>query len=167
MKNIFLIGMMGAGKSTIGKALSKSLSLPHIDIDNDIQNLMDMSIDKIFKEYGENRFRLIESAFFKESTKNDGFIFSTGGGIIEDKNNRLVLINKGISVFLDCSIETLEQRISNSTSARPMLNKSSHKSLRELYHNRLPLYKNCAQIIINTDGLTVSQTIKKILSDIN
>ena len=91
--------MMGSGKSTIGKLLSKKLSLPLIDIDNEIQELMGMSPSKIFNEYGEKRFRLIESAFFKECSKKDDVIYSTGGGIVLDPKNQNILQTRGVCFF--------------------------------------------------------------------
>ena len=65
-KNIFLIGMMGSGKSTIGKLLSQKLNMPFFDTDTEIEKIMEMPVDKIFNDFGENRFRMIESVFFNE-----------------------------------------------------------------------------------------------------
>ena len=73
-KNIYLIGMMGSGKSTIGTLLSKQINIPLIDMDIELEKIMGMSIDSIFNEYGENRFRMIETSFFNELTKNNVFI---------------------------------------------------------------------------------------------
>ena len=70
MDNIFLIGMMGAGKSTVGKLISQNTQIPFIDIDYEIEEIMEMSILEIFQSYGEKRFRLIEEAFFRECTKS-------------------------------------------------------------------------------------------------
>ena len=82
--NIFLIGMMGSGKSTIGNLLSQKLDIPFFDTDIEIEKIMDMSIDKIFNEFGENRFRMIESVFFNECIKADYYVYATGGGIVEN-----------------------------------------------------------------------------------
>ena len=77
MKNIFLIGMMGSGKSTIGKLLSKKLNMSFLDTDREIEKIMGMSINEIFNNYGENRFRLIETAFFNEIVKVNNYVYAT------------------------------------------------------------------------------------------
>ena len=82
-KNIFLIGMMGVGKSTVGELVSSIKSIPFFDMDIELEKLIDMSINNIFKEYGESRFRLIESSFFNEITKVNQYVYATGGGIID------------------------------------------------------------------------------------
>ena len=94
--NIFLIGMMGSGKSTIGNLLSQKLDIPFFDTDIEIEKIMDMSIDKIFNEFGENRFRMIESVFFNECIKADYYVYATGGGIVEKTDNHKALKNKGL-----------------------------------------------------------------------
>ena len=160
MQNIFLIGMMGSGKSTIGKLLSKKISLPLIDMDDEIQQLMDMSISKIFNEYGKKRFRLIESAFFKECSKNNDFIYSTGGGIILDANNQNILQTRGMSVFLDCTTETIISRLKSKDKNRPLY--KSDDDIISLHHDRINLYKKCAHYIINTNQFTQDQITLQI-----
>ena len=100
--NIFLIGMMGSGKSTIGNLLSQKLDLPFFDTDIEIEKIMEMSIDKIFNDFGENRFRLIESVFFNECIKANYNVYATGGGIVENIDNHKALKNNGITIFLGC-----------------------------------------------------------------
>ena len=97
--NIFLIGMMGSGKSTIGNLLSQKLDMPFFDIDIEIEKIMDMSIDKIFSEFGRNRFRMIESVFFNECIKAGYYVYATGGGIVENPDNHKALKNKGVCFF--------------------------------------------------------------------
>ena len=109
-KNIYLIGMMGSGKSTIGKKLSDAIDIPLLDMDIELEKIMEMKIDTIFNEYGENRFRMIESSFFSEITKKNIFVYATGGGIILDKSNQKILMQKGTTIFLDCSLDVLYSR---------------------------------------------------------
>jgi len=168
MKNIFLIGMMGSGKSTIGKLLSKKLSIPIIDMDDELKQLMDMSITRIFDEYGENRFRLIESTYFRECSKNDDFIYSTGGGIILDTNNQNILKTRGICFFLDCNPTILINRLDNQSQNRPLY-KNDH-DITTLYNSRKSLYKKCAHYTIDTSGLTKEETaiqIEKLYNENN
>ena len=160
MKNIFLIGMMCSGKSTIGKLLSKKLSMSVIDIDYDLEQLMDMSIAMIFNEYGEKRFRLIESTYFRECSKNDNFIFSTGGGIVLDSNNQNILQTRGISFFLDCNTTILIDRLNKQNQERPLY--KNDEDVISLYNNRINLYKQCAHHIIDTSTLTKQEIVIKI-----
>jgi len=164
--NIFLIGMMGAGKTAIGKLLAEKLKLTFFDMDSEIEKIMDISINQIFNDYGEKRFRLIEATFFRECTKVKNIVYSTGGGIIENKVNQGILKNRGVSIFLDCSIETLKSRLINKTNDRPMLGNVPEKKLVKLYNQRYSLYDSCAHININTDNLSPSQTIQKIIEKI-
>ena len=152
--------MMGSGKSTIGKLLSKKFTMPIIDIDDDIQQLMDMSITNIFDEYGEKRFRLIESTYFRERSKNDGLIFSTGGGIILDSNNQNILQTRGISFFLDCNTTILINRLDKEKKNRPLY--KNDDDIIALYNDRINLYKKCAHHSIDTSDLTKQEVVKKI-----
>ena len=168
MKNIFLIGMMGSGKSTVGKLLSKKLSFPLIDMDDEIQQLMDMSISEIFDEYGEERFRLIESSFFKECSKNDDFIYSTGGGIVLNSKNQNILQIRGLCFFLDCDTETIIRRLKDKNKKRPLY--QTNDDIISIYNDRIDLYKKCAHYIIDTSQLdpnTIVHQIEKIYNENN
>tara|TARA_B100001741_G_C16486528_1_gene567535 strand:- start:219 stop:740 length:522 start_codon:yes stop_codon:yes gene_type:complete len=166
--NIFLIGMMGSGKTTVGKKLSKKLKMNFVDTDYQIESIMSMSISQIFNEFGENRFRAMESSYFIEKSKENGIVFSTGGGIINNKNNRACLLNNGISFFLDTSIEILVKRIENCTK-RPLLEKSLNlkKDMLKIWDQRKHYYINCASHIIKTDVYNSDLIVNKITKIIN
>ena len=153
-KNIYLIGMMGAGKSTIGKLLSKNKNIPLFDMDIELEKLMEMSVNTIFNEYGENRFRLIESTFFNEITKKNQFIYATGGGIILNNNNQKILKNNGVTIFLDCSVDIIIKRLKNNLNKRPLLKKEFKNKITEMYNERYDIYKSCAHLILKTSSLT-------------
>ncbi len=119
--HIFIIGMMGSGKSTIAPLLSDKLKIPYIDIDQDLEEILNCNIVDIFKQYSEERFRILESRYFLEHIKNSSTIYSTGGGIVLDKQNRNALKKTGFTVFLKASIQTLYNRINNDTKKRPLL----------------------------------------------
>ena len=119
--HIFIIGMMGSGKSTIAPLLSDKLKIPYIDIDQDLEEILNCNIVDIFKQYSEERFRILESRYFLEHIKNSSTIYSTGGGIVIDKQNRNALKKTGFTVFLKASIQTLYNRINNDTKKRPLL----------------------------------------------
>ena len=99
-KNLFLIGMMGSWKSTVGRKLASTLDMEFIDTDDAIEEMTEMKVADIFREFNEKRFREMETAFFIEKAKQSGQIFSMGGGIILGKKNRKVLQNNGICFLL-------------------------------------------------------------------
>jgi len=163
INNIFLIGMMGSGKSTIGKKLSKKLNIELCDTDNDIASLTNLSIKEIFELYGENRFREMEAAYFKEKIKKGKTIFSTGGGLILKKSSRKILLNSGLTIFLDASINVLSERIKN-VSNRPLLSSGNKKNiLNKLYNQRIEYYKQCADLTINTENSNPELISEKII----
>ena len=166
--NIFLIGMMGSGKSTVAKLLANKIGLPFLDIDNELEKIIDMSINEIFYNYGEKRFRLIESTFFKECSKLNNYIYATGGGIILEKNNRFVLKNRGITFFLDCSVETITKRLENNqeSNKRPLINNNFINTIENLYKKRYSLYKSSSAYSINTDLLSPEEVVSQIEKNI-
>ena len=163
-KNIFLIGMMGTGKSTVGSVLSSIKNIPFFDMDIELEKLIDKSIDEIFEDYGESRFRLIESSFFNEITKANQYIYATGGGIILDKNNQNILKNSGITFFLDSSTDTLINRLKNDTKKRPLLEDSLSLNISKIFNDRYDLYKQSAHYIIKTDNFTPEDIVNQIIA---
>ena len=162
--NIFLIGMMGSWKSTIGSKLAEVLNMEFIDTDDAIEEVTTMKIAEIFLEFGENKFREMEEAFFSEKAKQDGQVFSTGGGIILSKKNRKVLKNNGICFFLNASPQILADRIYN-TIKRPLLTDSDNLEdrLQKIWHNRSKFYRNCAHHIVKTDELKPPEVLDEII----
>ena len=163
-KNIFLIGMMGSWKSTVGRKLAANLDMEFIDTDDAIEEMTAIKVTDIFREFGEDRFREMEAAFFIEKAKQSGQIFSTGGGIVLGEENRKVLQNNGICFFLDASSQTLAQRIHN-TDKRPLLADSDNLEdrLKTIWNDRSKLYKDCSHYIIKTDKLKPVQVLDEIL----
>ena len=168
-ENIYLIGMMGSGKTTVGEKLSKKMNMSFIDIDQKIEEIMSMSILEIFDIFGEERFRDMESSFLLEKSKESGIVFSTGGGIILNKSIRRFLKNNGITFFLDTSIDELNKRIKNSNK-RPLLNQSKNieLDLKKINDQRKNQYISSANYILKTDHLepdVISNKIIKILNE--
>ena len=161
-QNVYLIGMMGSGKSTVGKVLAERTKLKFIDVDKEIENVMDMTIAQIFNEYGEKHFRLLETTFFKERIKNNHIIYSTGGGIILDKENQTIFKKSGKTFFLDCSPKTILERLKSDNNKRPLLNNNSKSTISKLYKDRQSLYKSCSDYIINADKATPNDIATKI-----
>ena len=165
--NIFLIGMMGVGKSTIGRLLSEKNNIFFCDLDREIEKIVDMTMQEIFEIYGEERFRIMESKLFKECTKSNNHIYATGGGIVLNNNNQYILKNLGVTFFLDCSINTINERIKDELDKRPLIKNNNQETISTLYQIRYPLYKSSAHYIINTDSLTPNEVINKIQSHLN
>ena len=166
-KNIFLIGMMCAGKTTIGKLLSEKLNMSFFDTDCEIEKIMDKSINDIFNDYGENRFRLIESAFFNESVKVNNAVYATGGGIINNEKNKKTLKKEGISIFLDCPLKILLDRINQLPDNRPLISNNLKENIERIYNERYSIYKDCSKFIINVDNLKQNNVVDKIIEQIN
>lgn len=151
---IYLIGMPGTGKSTVGKALALKLNYQFIDLDAYIEEKTYSFIDQIINQYGEHTFRAIETECLNE-IKNDKVVIATGGGIVMDKQNKVLM--KGIKIYLDTPLETIKKRLENSYQ-RPLLLK---ETLESLFDKRFLKYQDFADIIISN-----SDEVNKTVSDI-
>ena len=162
--NLFLIGMMGSWKSTVGHQLADNMGMEFVDIDDAIEEVTDMKISDIFREFGEDRFREMETAFFIEKAKQTGQVFSTGGGIVLGSENRKVLKKYGTTFFLNASTNTLANRICNTTQ-RPLLADSENLEicLEKIWNERKSLYIGSAHHTIDTNNLTPVQVLDEIL----
>ena len=160
MKPIALIGMMGSGKTTIGKQLAKELDLPWYDSDLFIEQSTHETINDIFSTKGEAYFRTLETKALK-TLLTTPCVLSTGGGIITTKENREQLKNNAHVIFLETSIETLATRIDDQN--RPLLqNQPVEQKLRTLYDKRESFYRECAHYTIKTDDKTVEEIVALI-----
>ena len=163
--HIFIIGMMGSGKSTIAPLLSDKLKIPYIDIDQDLEEILNCNMVDIFKQYSEERFRILESRYFLEHIKNSSTIYSTGGGIVLDKQNRNALKKTGITVFLKASIQTLYNRINNDTKKRPLL--KNKLLLEKLLNQRIQYYMDCADLVVDTYKQKPKKIVNYIINKFN
>ena len=165
MKNLFIIGMMGSWKTTVGKKLAEAMDMEFVDTDDAIEEVTEMKISDIFKEFGESHFRKMETAYFIEKAKQTGQVFSTGGGIVLGSRNRKILAKYGTTFFLNASTEILAARIHNSTK-RPLLTDSEDVQLRleQIWKEREIYYKGSAHHIIDTNNLNSVQVLDEILN---
>ena len=140
-KNLVLLGMMAAGKTTIARIVAKKHKLKFVDIDQNIQKKNSMSIKEIFKKKSENFFRKEEEKEVLKSLKRDNCIIALGGGAFINKNIRENILKNAISIWLDLDIETLNSRI-NQNYKRPLLNKDNNRTkLKHLYTERKNIYE--------------------------
>ena len=161
--SLFLTGPMGAGKSTIGRQLSKQLDLPFHDSDHEIEARTGVDIPLIFDLEGETGFRKRESVVIDELTQLPGIVLATGGGAILDPANREHLGNRGKVIYLHASVNQQLKRTRMDRN-RPLLQTEDPRArLEELMAIRDPLYREIATIVIDTDGMRVRDVVKKIL----
>ena len=161
-KNLILTGMMGVGKSTVGKALSRRLLMNFSDIDVIIESKLEMNIQEIFEKKGEPFFRQIEEKITLEELKKENIIISLGGGaIMNSKIKKSILLNS-VSFWLDLDIKTLEKRLKKSKK-RPLLNeKNLGNSLKQIYKERKNTYA-AANYKINCSKLNINLTTDRII----
>ena len=167
--NIILIGMMGSGKSTLGRQLSKIYNLKFIDTDEAIEKEVGLSIAEIFQAHGEKYFRNLEKGYLDQLDVNN-HIISSGGGIILSASNRQRLKAIGHVVYLKTSVDVLYKRLKKDLQSRPLLESSSLKEkLNDLIIQRQDFYESTADDIINTDEMSEKEVVlafKKILKKI-
>jgi shikimate kinase len=162
--NLFLTGPMGAGKSTIGRQLSRQLGMPFHDSDQEIEQRTGVDIPLIFDLEGEAGFRKRECAVIDDLTRLEGIILATGGGAILDPRNREHLSSRGTVIYLHASVNQQLKRTGRDRN-RPLLQTDDpRKKLEELMAIREPLYRDTADILINTDGMRVQDVVRQIIS---
>jgi shikimate kinase len=161
--SLFLTGPMGAGKSTIGRQLSKRLKMPFHDSDHEIENRTGVDIPLIFELEGEAGFRKRESAIINELTRLPNIVLSTGGGAILAQENRQHLTSRGTVIYLHTSVDQQLRRTRHDRN-RPLLQTDNPRAkLEELMAIREPLYREAADIVINTDGMRVMDVVREII----
>ncbi|MDH5471403.1 MAG: shikimate kinase AroK [Gammaproteobacteria bacterium] len=161
--NIFLIGPMGAGKTTMGRQLARKLHFQFYDSDHVIEERTGADIPLIFEKEGEDGFRKREQQVIDELTQMDNIVLATGGGAILLPENRQNLKNRGTVIYLHSHIEHLIERTRHDKN-RPLLQTNDPEAkLRELMKIREPLYKETADIIINTGKKSIRSVISAIL----
>jgi shikimate kinase len=164
--SFFLVGPMGAGKSTIGRQLARCLKLKFIDSDREIEIRTGVDIPLIFELEGESGFRKRERKVIDELTARPGTILATGGGAVMDKLNRQRLASRGHVIYLHTSIEQQLRRTAHDRN-RPLLQTANPKrKLQELMELRDPLYREIADWVIETDGCRVRDVVQQIAQKI-
>ena len=162
-KNLVLVGMMGAGKTTLGKIVSKMANLKFIDTDANIEKSCLMKISEIFKRRGEKFFRLEERKEVLKILKANNLVIALGGGAFIDKAIRDNILKNAISIWLDVNLDDLNKR-TKWNNKRPLLNKENNqKAINKLYGDRKKIYK-LANYRIDCDHLSKENIAKKIIT---
>lgn len=166
MKNIYLIGFMGAGKSTVAKELVAAVDAKGVEMDQLIEEQQKMPITEIFEKYGEEHFRDLETELLKSLAKEENLVVSCGGGSVLRDENTAFMKENGCIVLLTAEPETIYERVKNSTN-RPILNGNMNvEYIRGLMEKRRERYESVADIRVATDGKDIKTICGEILSQV-
>ena len=162
-RNIFLIGPMGAGKSAVGRQLARMLHLDFVDSDDEIELRTGVDIPFVFEKEGEEGFRKREASVIDDLSQRDGIVLATGGGAVVEPQNRNHLGARGFVIYLHT---TVDQQLSRTRKGRgrPMLDSDNPRAVLEaLMAAREPLYREIADLTVETDGRKVRAVANEIL----
>jgi Shikimate kinase len=164
-RNLIFVGLMGAGKSVIGRMTATQLGLPFIDTDAEIERVSRMTISELFASYGEEEFRALETRVIQRLLKSGPRVVSTGGGAFINDNTRAAIAKGGISLWLRADLDVLWERV-NKRDHRPLLKTENPKqTLENLMNQRYPVYA-LADITIQSRDVRKETIVKEVLQAI-
>jgi shikimate kinase len=162
--NIFLVGMMGAGKTTLGRALAQRLRLRFVDTDRIMVDRTGVPVATIFEIEGEDGFRRRESAVLAEVAEADAQVVATGGGAVLAAGNRALMRERGTVIYLRAQVESLYERTRHDAS-RPLLKTPDPRAtLASILEQRDPLYREAAHIIVDTGSQSAATLVNRVLA---
>jgi shikimate kinase len=162
--NLFLVGMMGSGKTTVGRIVARRLKRRFIDSEHEIERRCGVHIPLIFDIEGEAGFRQRESQTIEALTARDGIVLATGGGAVLTEENRRCLAQRGTVVYLHAAPETLYARVSHDRNRPLLATPDPLGRMRELYVQRDPLYRSVADLIVETGTQSVQALAAELLA---
>jgi shikimate kinase len=164
MKNIYLIGFMGTGKSTVGKILAEEFNLSFVDTDKMIEGMTGKKISEIFEDSSEEEFRRLETDVLREITEGKGRVVSTGGGIVVTRGNLELMKNSGLVFTLIADANTIHERLKKDDTCRPLLEVDEPlDEIKRLLFERAAFYIN-AHHIIETSDITPREAADQIIA---
>jgi len=167
MKNVYLIGMMGSGKTVTGKALAEILGARFADLDEEIEKKTGLTVNAIFETQGEPYFRAIERERLREKAGVSGQVVATGGGIILAADNVLLMRGSGVIVYLRTPLSVLEKRLAEKKD-RPLLNRPNpREALARIFHDRKALYESSFDLAVDTEGKSAKEVAGLIIERLN
>jgi shikimate kinase len=164
-RRIFLIGMMGVGKSTIGRLLARQTGFDFIDCDHELEARVGVAIATMFEVEGEESFRRRESALLDELTQRSGVVLGTGGGAILGDDNRQWLHARGLVIYLHASVDEILRR-TQADRSRPLLQTDDRRArIEELLKNRRALYEDTAHLSFHSGTINPRKLVARIIED--
>lgn len=164
--NLFLVGLMGAGKTTVGRQLARLTGKTFYDSDHEIEARTGVRIPVIFEIEGETGFRVRESEMIAELAALPDIVLATGGGAVLDPHNRQILANHGTVIYLRASIDDLLARTQHDKN-RPLLQTANPRAkLEALFAQRDPLYREVADIVVDTSRQNINTLVHRLLRQI-
>jgi shikimate kinase len=164
--NLILVGMMGSGKTTMGRALARNLGKAFVDSDEEIIKRTGVTVPHIFDIEGESGFRARETAIIKDLVGRDNMVMATGGGAVLDEQNRALLHQNGIVIYLKASVQDLWYRTRHDRN-RPLLQTDNpHAKLTELFQLRDPLYRQISDIVVQSGRQNVHALMLRLADEI-
>ncbi|EJL57590.1 MULTISPECIES: shikimate kinase [unclassified Rhizobium] len=165
-RNLILVGLMGAGKSSVGRIVAHQLGIPFVDSDAEIEKVSRMSISELFAAYGEEEFRALESRVMKRLLKNGPRVVSTGGGAFINDRTRKHIKKGGVSIWLKADLDVLWERVSK-RDTRPLLKTENPKqTLESLMNARYPIYELADLTVLSRDvrkELMAEEVLKAVI----
>jgi len=163
---LFLVGMMGAGKTTIGRSLARVLGRRFIDLDHELEARCGVRIPTIFEIEGEAGFRKREAALLDDYTRLSGIVLATGGGAVLAPENRRVLRERGVVVYLRASADELYRRTARDRNRPLLATPDPRATLSCLLEQREPLYREVADLVVETGSLPVTAAVAALVRDV-
>jgi shikimate kinase len=161
--NIFLVGMMGAGKTTVGKALAHRAGLEFVDTDRVLVERCGVPVATIFEIEGEDGFRKRESDVLVELRERDSCVVATGGGAVLAPENRQVMRDSGTVIYLRARVDSLWERVRHDASRPLLATPNPRATLAEILQKRDPLYREAAHLIVETGAQSASTLVGRVL----
>jgi shikimate kinase len=165
-RNLILVGLMGAGKSSVGRIVAAHLGIPFVDSDAEIERVSRMSITELFAAYGEEEFRALETRVMKRLLKNGPRVVSTGGGAFINDRTRRHIKKGGVSVWLKADLDVLWERV-NKRDTRPLLKtENPRQTLEKLMNARYPVYALADLTVMSRDvrkELMADEVLKAVI----
>jgi shikimate kinase len=162
--NIFLVGMMGSGKSTLGRALASRLHMPFADADRVLVDRTGVPVATIFEIEGEAGFRRRESAVLAELANGDEQVVATGGGAVLSADNRALMRSTGTVIYLRARLEHLWERTRHDSSRPLLANANPRATLAQLLEARDPLYREAAHLVVDTGSQSASTLVSRVVA---
>lgn len=166
MQTIWLIGFMGAGKTTVGQLLAERLGYQHTDFDYKIEAVANMTIESYFEKYGEAAFRQFEHETLRDFKETE-YVVSTGGGIVLKPENRAVLKALSPVIYLKTAPEVFLKRLkTDERTVRPVVAKRSDEEIAAIFAARAAFYEECATFVVETNERTPAEIVADILAQL-